>query len=103
VKCSPDYGFVICGEILNLPSIDQVLGSARAPHRTRACIHKTRRGEVMGELRNAVNACAVNAWDINTWNINAWDNGYRAGHGMIGTVLIAFAGEPLTILVLIAR
>jgi hypothetical protein len=28
---------------------------------------------------------------------------YRVGHGMIGTVLIAFAGEPLTIFVLIAR
>ena len=30
-------------------------------------------------------------------------SGYRAGHGMIGTVLTAFAGEPLTIFVLIAR
>jgi hypothetical protein len=30
-------------------------------------------------------------------------NCYRVGHCMIGTVLIAFAGEPLTILVLIAR
>ena len=30
-------------------------------------------------------------------------NDYRVGHGMIGTVLIAFAGEPLIILVLIAR
>ena len=29
--------------------------------------------------------------------------GYRVGHCMIGTVLIAFAGEPLIILVLIAR
>jgi hypothetical protein len=27
----------------------------------------------------------------------------QRGHGMIGTVLMAFAGEPLTILVLIAR
>ena len=33
----------------------------------------------------------------------AGSNGYRVGHGMIGTVLIAFAGEPLIILVLMAR
>jgi len=51
-------------------------------------IHKTRRGELTGELRNTV---------------NTRDNGYRVGHCMIGTVLIAFAGEPLMILVLIAR
>jgi hypothetical protein len=30
-------------------------------------------------------------------------NGYRVGHGMIGTVLIAFDGDPLMIFVLIAR
>jgi hypothetical protein len=46
-----------------------------------------------GELPNAVN----------TRDVNIWDNDYRVGHGMIGTVLIAFAGEPLMILVLIAR
>jgi hypothetical protein len=56
--------------------------------RVRARIHKTRRGALMGELRTAV---------------NIWNNGYRFGHGMIGTVLIAFDGDPLMIFVLIAR
>jgi hypothetical protein len=35
--------------------------------------------------------------------IAAGDGSRQCGHGMIGTVLIALAGEPLTILVLIAR
>jgi hypothetical protein len=48
----------------------------------------TRRARATGELRNAVNTRG---------------NGYRVGHGMIGTVLIAFDGDPLTIFVLIAR
>jgi hypothetical protein len=89
-KCSPDYNFVIFDEIFDLQSIDQVLDPTRATQRTRARKHST---GIEGELRNAVNAR----------DINACDNSYRAGHGMIGTVLIAFAGEPLTILVLIAR
>ena len=93
MKFSPDYNFVIFDEIFDLQSIDQVLGSAWATHRTRTRIHKTCPENLMGDLRNVVNAC----------DINAWDNSYRVGHGMIGTVLIAFAGEPLTILVLIAR
>jgi hypothetical protein len=59
----------------------------------RAIVHMTRRGELARELRNTVN----------TRHVNTRDNAYRVGHGMIGTVLIAFAGEPLTILVLMAR
>jgi hypothetical protein len=60
-KCSPDYSFVISDEILNLQSIDQVLGYASATRRTGAYIHKTRRGELAEEVRNA-----VNNWDINS-------------------------------------
>jgi hypothetical protein len=59
-KCSPDYSFVISDEILNLQSIDQVLGSAAATRRTGARIHKTRRCELTEEVRNA-----VNNWDNN--------------------------------------
>jgi hypothetical protein len=40
---------------------------------------------------------------VDNWAVNAGENGYRVGHCMIGTVLIAFAGEPLIIFVLIAR
>jgi hypothetical protein len=59
-KSSPDYSFVISDEILNLQSIDQVLGSAAATRRTGACIHKTRRGELTEKVRNT-----VDNWDIN--------------------------------------
>jgi hypothetical protein len=87
MKCSSDYDFVIFNKSLNLQSIGQVLGSTEHL-RARARIHQTRRGALTGELRIAVNTS---------------DNGYRVGHGMIGTVLIAFDGDPLTIFVLIAR
>jgi hypothetical protein len=64
------------------------IASRRSTPRARARIHKTRCAELAGGSRNTV---------------NTRDNGYRVGHGMIGTVLIAFAGEPLMILVLMAR
>ena len=90
MKYSLNYSFVTFDKNLNLQSIDHLPRSGGA---TRAIVHMTRRGELVGELRNTVN----------TRHVNTRDNAYRVGHGMIGTVLIAFDGEPLMIFVLIAR
>ena len=82
-------GLQLCNLHRNLAFTKQRPNIARAEAtRVRAPIHETRRGALTGELQAAV---------------NIWNNGYRVGHGMIGTVLIAFDGDPLMIFVLIAR
>jgi hypothetical protein len=95
MKCSSDYSLVIFEKILKSQSIDQVLRSAGSGrNRTRAWTNKTRRGR---EIDGRITGCRQHP------ELHSSDNGYRVGHGMIGTVLIAFDGDPLTILVLIAR
>ena len=96
MKYSLNYSFVTFDKNLNLQSIDHLPRSDGAT-RVRLFI-RTSRGELAGELRNT-----VNTRDVNTRQVNTRDNAYRVGHGMIGTVLIAFDGDPLMILVLIAR
>ena len=97
MKCSPDYNVVTFDKVLDLQSIDQVMGSAEPPAAPDWVFIKHAAGN-----RREITECSQRL-RVNNWAVNARDNGYRVGHCMIGTVLIAFAGEPLTIFVLIAR
>jgi hypothetical protein len=81
------YNFVISDKSLSSQSIDQVLVPPERP---------TVRERVTTKVLREVSSLLSHKQTF-------FANRYRVGHGMIGTVLIALAGEPLTIFVLIAR